>query len=179
MKVLNYLFLMLFAMPCFSQENPWTPQGENPWLVYENKSENQTAIQAEVVTIDSTQIEETTEQKMSDAEHTQLMNDLETEVISKYKNKKDFGVGFGIGIVLGFTGIIGDGIYGATNSKREKAVVEEILSDSTYQSIPDKTLTKETKNTMKRKKIAKAIGGTMAAVLVRMTVFGAIILTSF
>lgn len=177
MKVLNYLFLMLLAMPCFSQENPWIPQGENPWAAYENKSENQTAIQTELVTIDSTQLEKTTEQKMSDAEYSQLMNDLETEVISKYKNKKDFGVGFGIGIILGITGIVGDGIYAATNSKREKAVVEEILSDSTYQAVPDKALTKETKKTMKSKKFAKAVGGTIVAVLVRAGIFTLIIMS--
>jgi hypothetical protein len=179
MRSLIYLILLMVSIPVFSQENPWTPKGENPWVAYENNSANQTAEQVVIVIIDTVQLEETSEQKMSEADYNQLMNDLKADVIVKYQNGKDFGVGFGIGIVFGFTGIVGDGIYALTNSKREKKVVEEILIDSTYQVIPDEVLTKETKKTMRGKKIAKAIGGTMVAVLVRITVFGAIILTSF
>jgi hypothetical protein len=172
-------FMILFAViPVFSQENPWTPKGENPWGAYENKSENQTAEQVELVVIDTTHLEKTSEQKMSDADYNQLMNELEADVILKYNHKKDFGAGFAIGIVFGFSGVVGDGIYAITDSKREKKVVEEILSDSTYQSIPEKTLKRESKKTMKSKKFKKAVGGTVVAVLVRMTVFGAIILTS-
>ncbi len=178
MRGLIYLVLMLISMTVFSQENPWTPKGENPWSAYENNSQNQTAEQVVVITIDSAQLEKTSEQKLSDADHKILLNELETDVLEKYENRNDFGAGFGIGIVFGFAGIIGDGLYTATNSKREKKVVEEILIDSTYQAIPEKTLTKETKKTMKNKKFKKAVGGTMVAVLLRMTVFGAIILTS-
>jgi hypothetical protein len=177
MKATIFLFLMLAWAMVFSQENPWTPKGENPWTAYETKSENQATHGQETVHADSTQVAETSEQKLSEVEYDQLLEELEADVLLKYQNKKDFGAGFGIGIFLGIAGIVGDGIYAASNSKREKKVVKEILSDSTYQAIPDKALTKETKKTMKNKKFAKAVAGTIVAVLVRTGVFTIIIMS--
>lgn len=179
MRSLIYLILMLISIPVFSQENPWTPKGENPWAAYEPCPENQTAEQVLIVSLDSSELESTREQKMSEADFKFQKDELAQDVLAKYRNRIDFGVGFGIGIAFGITGIIGDGIYAATTSKKEQKVVEEILSDSTYQAIPDKTLKKETKKTIKSRKFKKAVGGTMLAVLTRMTVFGAILLTSF
>jgi hypothetical protein len=188
-----FVFLNLISMFVFAQENPWTPKGENPWAAYENKSKNQTAVDSANVEIDSSeikvtivevnfeidssQIKETSEQKLSAIEYDMLLEDLEDDVVKRYKNKSNFGAGFAIGIILGIPGIIGDGIYAATNSKREKKIVEEVLRDSTYQAIPDKALKKETKKTMKNKKFAKAVAGTIVAVLIRAGIFTILIMS--
>jgi hypothetical protein len=168
------LFILLFlSSVAFGQENPWENKNtKNPWGNQTKKVEkkdtvNTIADQPKKDTIIVKEDESKPTELLSFKQEEILLKSAKEKVASEYKSGNDFAVGFTTGLFMNFLGIVPDIPYVLIDTKREKQVLSDIGSDSTYVAINDNELRAETKETIKAKKFFATIGGTAVGSLVQ------------
>jgi hypothetical protein len=86
------------------------------------------------------------------------LDEVETDVSTAYKSRKEFILGCAFGIIFA-TGVIPSLLVVAANNKQEKQLVKEIESRPEYQPLNDGKLNKKLKKSIKGKKFAATMGG--------------------
>lgn len=166
MKGILFIFLFWHSI-LFVQVNPWeNKKTENPWKT--ETTETAEAKKTESIDSVSQQVErvDTIDRAPTKAELTKIADDA----TDQYKSGTDFAVGFTSGLVLNYFGLLIDGIYSIPTTKKEKAVVEQIKSDTTYQDIKPEIVESKAENAIKKKKIGSAVGGTLLGSVVQLAI---------
>jgi len=189
MKAVTFFSILIIGWSCSAQENPWLPQGENPWKAF---PENQTEI---AIVKDSTvensdtvfvQSDNSESSKISDSvmvdmyesdtnifySNEVLIDKSKVAAFDDYKSAKDFAFGFAMGLFFNLPSlIIIDPIYISVNSKKEKETMKKIEKDSRYAPVDDEVLHKKVKSQVKSKKALSTMGGTIVGSLAQIGIF--------
>lgn len=191
--ILSFIFLSFCAVFVNAQENPWLPKGENPWGVYQKKTEkvvtennsstelevNENTLQEEEIVREnnSTATADTAnnlyqkkEFVADDLTERELWIEAGKEAYNEYHSGSDFLIGFSFGMVLP-TGIVAAATYSTTKNKNEKRVTEKIINDPTYEIVDDRDLKRKVRNSIKGKKLLSAVGGALVGVATKVGVF--------
>lgn len=166
----SYLLLvLLFPLSLFSQTNPWENQEKvNPWGTH-----TPAAPAEQVKQPDSTVKDVTTAPLQPDTlfnDQNRLMKMATEDAKKRYEAEENFAFGFLTGLTLNGYGALIDMAYTFPNSKKEVKLVESIKADTTYASLDQVELEKQTKKALKKKKFLSAIGGTIAGSFVQLGV---------